>query len=145
MVVKYVAFVQSGAWSRMLEDAELLMVGARFGPKVRVDFAVHAKKDRKAADFPQKAEYFYDVFTEPASLDAGLSSQPRLEHLSIEPGRVQGSIDLTRQEFNHWVSSASLHQIAQKVVEPAPAPAATTGVEVAENNQIGRASCRERV
>jgi hypothetical protein len=94
------------AWERLLEDADVLIVGAHFGPGVRVDFAVHAGEDREASYFNQKAALFSDIFTEETVRQGGLSQapQPRLENLSVEPRRVQGSIVLSDKQFEGWLA-----------------------------------------
>ncbi len=124
-VANNVAFVRSHAsWTQLFEDAELLTVGARFGSKIRVDFAIQPRKGSEAADFSQKAEYFSQMFVEPAAAEDDIPSQasrPRLENFTVGPSRVQGSIALSEKQFNRWISAATLIQISH-----APARTATT-------------------
>ncbi len=93
------------AWEHLLEDADVLMVGAHFGPGVRVDFAVHAGEDRDASYFNHKAALFSNLFTEETVQQGGLSQtpQPRLVNLLVEPSRVQGSIMLSDKQFEGWL------------------------------------------
>ena len=55
---------------QLLEGAELLTVGARFGRKIRLDFAVEQKQGSKTADLSQKADNFSEGIL-PAHVDGG--------------------------------------------------------------------------
>ncbi len=113
-------------WAHLLEDADVLMVGAHFGPGVRVDFAFHAGQDREASYFNRKAALFSNMFIEETVQQSGLSqtAQPRLENLSVEPRGVQGSIILSDKQFGNWLA---LFGRAQAPAEPArPATIAET-------------------
>jgi len=89
----------SSPWARVFEGAEVVMVGVRFGPKVRVHFALHAKSDRGARYFEQKPASFAEVFV--AGGGDG-SRPPRLRDVEVGPDRVQGSIGLSRKQFDAW-------------------------------------------
>jgi hypothetical protein len=111
-----------GAWARLMEDTELLMVGARFGPKIRVDFAVSATSDRGKEYFTRKASLFTGVFSQ-SSLQAGTLSEsfePRLENLVVEDHRIQGSVALSRKQFDEWRDLQLAKNLAAR--EPAPQP-----------------------
>jgi hypothetical protein len=93
-------------WANLLEDADVLMVGAHFGSGVRVDFALHAGEDREASYFNRKAALFSNMFIEQNVQRGGLSPtpQPRMENLSVEPRRVHGSIVLSDKQFEDWLA-----------------------------------------
>lgn len=94
----YTIALSESPWGRLLEDSEVLVVGARFGSKVRVDFSLHARSDRGTDFFRQKAELFAEVFA--AESDASRSS--RIENLALYPQRVQGSIQLSSAQYEEW-------------------------------------------
>lgn len=103
---KNINFAQPrSAWARLQEGADVLMVGTRFGPKVRVDFSIHAGGNRGAAFFSEKAGFFTSAFAAETVPQASPSeAQRRLENLSIEPNRVHGSILLSETQFELWVA-----------------------------------------
>jgi hypothetical protein len=86
-------------WAGLVEDAEVLLVGARFGPKVRVDFLLHANGSRGAEFFKEKITSFEQVF---ASVLPGASQKRRSRDVSFEPGRVRGAIQLSQRQFEVW-------------------------------------------
>ena len=96
----------NSVWAHLLEDADVLMVGAHFGSGVRVDFAFRAGEDREAAFFSRKAALFGDMFTEETVRQGGLSptAQPRLENISIQSNRVEGSVVLSDKQFEGWLA-----------------------------------------
>jgi hypothetical protein len=112
-----------GAWASLMEDAELLMVGARFGPKVRVDFVVKAAKERGEAYFNQKAALFINVFAQSSLADETIAEThgPRLANLLVEEHRIQGSVALSRKRFDAWRDG----QIARNMASRQPAPPLT--------------------
>jgi hypothetical protein len=113
-----------GAWARLMEDTELLMVGARFGPKIRVDFVVTATTDRGEEYFTRKAALFTGVFTRNSSPEVTLaeSFEPRLENLLVDERRIQGSVALSRKQFDEWRDG----QLARNLAAREPAPPLTT-------------------
>jgi hypothetical protein len=90
--------------TRLVDGAEVLMVGARFGPKIRVDFSLHAGSNRETAFFTQKAASFAEVFAKEPSVtsDSSLQAPRPLGDLSFEPNRIYGSIELSDREFQEW-------------------------------------------
>lgn len=93
------------AWAHLQEGTDVLMLGTRFGPKVRVDFSIHAGSDKGAAFFNEKAGFFTSAFAAETGPQAGPSDAlRRLESLSIEPNQVQGSILLSEAEFDVWAA-----------------------------------------
>jgi hypothetical protein len=110
-------------WANLLEDADVLMVGACFGHRIRVDFSIHAKSHQETAFFTKKAAFFSDVFATGPAQQTGPARmvQPRLENLFVEPNRVQGSIQLSDKEFDAWIAEMGRIQAPR---EPAP-PAKT--------------------
>lgn len=98
-VLKNYSAEPPGAWGRLMEGAEVVMVGARFGSKVCIDFTVHAT-DRGTEFFKTKAAAFGEVFG--LSPQTG-APQPRgLSDVSFESNRVQGSIKLSWEQYEEW-------------------------------------------
>lgn len=96
---QYIAPQASNPWSRVLAGANVLIVGARFGAKIHVHFALHANQDRGAEFFEQKTASFAEVF---APEHTGSSRPPRLAGVERGPDRIQGSIQLSRKQFDAW-------------------------------------------
>jgi hypothetical protein len=107
VLTNYTVALSTSAWGRLLEDAEVLMVGARFGPRVRVDFSLHAGSDRGREFFRQKAELFAEVFAAGPPAQAGAFQSRGLNDLALESDQVQGSIELSSKQFEDWGSQAS--------------------------------------
>jgi len=96
---QYVAPQASNPWSRVLAGANVLIVGARFGAKIRVHFALHANENRGAEFFQQKTASFAEVF---APEHTGSSRPPRVAEVELGPDRVQGFIQLSKKQFDAW-------------------------------------------
>lgn len=97
----------SSPWTRFMEDAEVLMVGVRFGAKVRVDFLLHATVDHGTEFFEQKAVSFADVFAmDDSDLRPG-QSRRRLGNVTVDPDHVQASIQLSAQQFDEWADQTN--------------------------------------
>jgi hypothetical protein len=96
----------SSSWGRLLEGAEVLMVGARFGSKVRVEFLLHAP-DRGREFFEEKAALFAEVFAPALSRDSDVPQRRRTENVSFDSDRVQGSIQLSLEQFEDWSHQTS--------------------------------------
>ena len=111
------------AWARLMEDAELLMVGARFGPKVRVDFLVSASSESGEGYFDRKAALFTDVFAQNSAEEGTVSVPPvpRLANLLVDEHRIQASVALSRKQFDAWRDG----QIARTLAARPPAPPLT--------------------
>jgi hypothetical protein len=93
-----------GAWAQLQQDADVLMVGARFGARIRVDFSIHAKAERGAEFFTRKAAFFTDALAfapGPESTPPEAAPQ-RLQNYSLESNRVQGSVELSTRQFQAW-------------------------------------------
>ena len=86
-------------WAGFFDGAEVLMVGVKFGSKIRVHFALHAKEDRGRKFFEQKTNSFAEVF---ASERTGYARSPRVRNVEVGPDRVQGSVQLSRRGFDAW-------------------------------------------
>jgi hypothetical protein len=108
-VLKNYSALSTGAWGRLLEDTDVLLVGARFGPRVRIDFSLHAGRDRGSAFFRQKGMLFADVFTAEPSLHNDAPRPCRLDNLSLDPDRVQGSVELSSKQYEDWGYQATAH------------------------------------
>jgi hypothetical protein len=85
-------------WAGLVEESEVLMIGTRFGPKIRVDVRLHASRGKGREFFMRKGAFFEQMF---ASVLGG-GSQKRRAKVSIEPDRVDGSIELSREQFQTW-------------------------------------------
>jgi len=107
-------------WAHLLEDADMLLVGAHFGSTIRVDFSVHAGSDREASYFNRKAALFSNMFTEESVQQGELSPrpQPKLENLSVESNRVQGSVVLSDKQFGDWIEHLGRVQAPQEPKRP---------------------------
>ena len=93
-------------WAPLFENAEMLMVGVRFGPQVRVDFSVHAARERGLSFFTQKATSFPEIFADEAY-------HPRLRNVVYETNRVQGSIQMPSKQFDIWSEQANHPRASQ--------------------------------
>lgn len=93
-----------GAWSQLLDGADLVILGTHFGTKIRMDVLVNDSRGRGAAYFAEKAGYFAAVFNIEASHRGDLSAreQPELRDLLVEDDRMQGSIVLSQKQFYAW-------------------------------------------
>jgi len=96
---QYKAPLPSSPWAKFFEGANVMIVGAHFGPKIHLHFSLHASEDRGAEFFAQKSRFFAEVF---APERTGGSRTPRLHELEIAPDRVQGSIELSSKQFDAW-------------------------------------------
>jgi len=93
-------YVHTGSrWAGLVDDAGLLLVGARFGPKVRVDFLLHAGGSRGQDFFRRKAASFMQVFADvlPRSRE-----ERGMTNVSLEADSVRGSIEMSKQQFELW-------------------------------------------
>jgi hypothetical protein len=104
MSLKHAALRQSSApWTDllgkdMLEGADELTLGIRYGSTARVDFVVRKADDRKTSNRTNSA----DGVDRPRSFEAGSlqRQRPRLENLSIEQNLIQGSIVLPGKQLD---------------------------------------------
>lgn len=86
-------------WFGLLDQAEMLLIGARFGPKIRVDFLVRASQSRGSEFFQQKLTSFHKIF---AGVLPERSFQPQIAKGQCDPDRVRGSIELSKKQFEIW-------------------------------------------
>ncbi len=103
--VPTISFAQPrSAWAQLQEGADVLMVAARFGTKIRVDFLLNASPELGPAFFDQKAALFLSAFAHELPHEAASPNAPeaRLQSLSVESNRVQGSIELSDKQFELW-------------------------------------------
>jgi hypothetical protein len=96
---EYKAPLPKSPWGRFFDGAEVMIVGVRFGPKVRVHFSLHASADHDLKFFEQKTASFAEVF---APERTGASRPVRVAHVDIKPDHVQGSIELSKTQFETW-------------------------------------------
>lgn len=119
---KNVSFRQpKSAWAQLQQDADVMMIAARFGPKIRIDFSIHADSSRGREFFARKAEFFTSALgTRPGDNATAANSKRRLANFSLESNRVQGSVEMSSRQFDVWCEHLYL---AQNNL----APAASTG------------------
>ncbi len=93
-------------WSRLLEDADVVLVGAHFGSRIRVDFSVNAGRDRETAYFERKAVLLKGLFTPETVQLEDLPQQPQaqLESLLVAHGAMQGSVVFSDKQFLDWIA-----------------------------------------
>jgi hypothetical protein len=119
---KRIMFARSyTAWALVQENTDVLMVGARFGSKIRVDFSIHTRTEQGEEFFRQKAAFFTNAFeTAPSQPVAPpRESRHRLHNYSLEANRVQGSIELSNTQFEDWC--LQLGRIRSPLPSPRPA------------------------
>ena len=96
---EYTATQPATPWGRFFEGADMLMVAARFGSKIRVHFALHADENRGRGFFEQKTSSFAEVF----STDRTRRSRPlRVGDVEVRRDWVQGYLQLSRKQFDAW-------------------------------------------
>jgi hypothetical protein len=85
-------------WTHILDGADELTVGIHYGSTARVDFAAHTNKEQQPSEVAA-------LFAQPQVVRAGLSKTPRLrlEGLTVERNRVQGSVVLPGKQFDAWL------------------------------------------
>lgn len=109
------------AWAQLQQDADVMTVAARFGPKIRIDFSIHADEGRGRDFFARKAEFFTSALgTGPVQDSTAANSMRRLANFSLEPNRVQGSVEMSSRQFEVWCDHLYLAQSSL-------APVASTG------------------
>lgn len=99
------AFTQpNSVLTRLLDGAEVLMIGARFSARIRVDFLLHGRNHHQSEFLTEKSASFADVFAKEPLLLAALpqQEQDRLGDLSMGRESVQGSVQLSQKEFEQW-------------------------------------------
>jgi hypothetical protein len=96
---EYMAPQPKNPWGRFFEGAEVMIVGVRFGSKVRVHFSLHASADHGTQFFEQKTASFADVF---APERTGAARPARVGDVEVAADRVQGSIELSKKQFDAW-------------------------------------------
>ncbi len=127
IAARNMSFAKShSAWARLMEDSELLMVGARFGPKIRVDLLLTAASNRRDDYFNEKTALFIDVFAQNSSTEGSISQsfEPRVSNLQISGDQIHGSVVLPRKRFDDWREEQRARNVASR--EPRP-PAAIQG------------------
>jgi hypothetical protein len=109
--LKHAALGQSAApliellGTDMLNGADELMLGIRYGPKSRIDFVVLKSDDRETSGSANTRE----GVAQRHLFEAGSfeKRRPRLENLSIEQNLIQGSIVLTGKQLDACLMLAS--------------------------------------
>ena len=96
---QYIAPQASNPWSRVLAGANVLIVGVRFGGKIRIHFALHGNESQGPEFFSRKTTSFAEVF---APEHTGSARPPRVAGVELGPDRVQGFVQLSRKQFDAW-------------------------------------------
>jgi hypothetical protein len=105
MRAHHILFAQPhSAWAELQRDADVLMVAVHFGAKTRIDFSVDADAGKDTDFFTRKAAFFTDALKigphpEPTP---PIDAQRRLANFAVESSRVQGSVELSAQQFEAW-------------------------------------------
>ena len=110
MAARNILFGQEDSpWADLQRDTDVLMVAARFGSKVRIDFSIDTDARRGADFFTRKAEFFHDALksSPPSKTTSPETGKRRWANLLLEPNRVQGSVELSSEQFEAWRQSAS--------------------------------------
>lgn len=102
-------------WPHFFDNVDELTLGIHYGSSIRIDFAMHEPCNPCASwiqNLPAQPH------TEQVALAAGL--QVRIQKLSMEQGRIRGSIRIAGNQFESWmtdVESRALHgrELASKV------------------------------
>ena len=107
-------------------------MGIHYGATARVDFAAHTNKEQQPSDVAT-------LFAQPQVVRAGLSKTPRLrlEGLTAERNRVQGSVVLPGKQFDAWLED--IYRIRAVIATP-DAPALSDGAK--ESKTLGRTGKR---
>jgi hypothetical protein len=102
-------------WTHVLDGADELTVGIHYGSTDRIDFAVHAISTKTASSLAGLA-------TAPRviSVDLATSMRFRLQTLSVEQGRVRGSLLVPGEQFDRWI--ASVYTRRASAPDPHPQP-----------------------
>ncbi len=104
------AFAQPhSAWAELQEGTDLLMVGVRFGSKIRIDFSLHARADGNAENFARKAAFFTDaIIAGPDGTPVSpAESERQVAKFMVGANHVQGSVELSKQKFEAWCEQFS--------------------------------------
>ena len=112
-----VTFMQPrSAWAQLQQDADVLMVAARFGPRIRIDFSIHADAARGREYFARKAGFFASALGTRSGADSATPDtlERRLTNYSLEANRVQGSVEMSTQQFEAWCDHIYLAQVASR-------------------------------
>ena len=99
------------AWAQLQRDADILMVGARFGHKIRVDFSIHADADHGSDFFVRKAEVFTDALGQPGTKPAK-PMERRLRDFAMESNRVKGSVEMSARQFEAWCEQLYVERVS---------------------------------
>lgn len=117
------AFTQPNSLlTRLLDGAEVLMIGARFGARIRVDFSLHGRTDHQSEFLTKRSASFADVFAKDPLLLSGSArrSQGGLGNLSMDPDSVQGSVELSQKEFELWNKQGGFARSSQGLAMRTP-------------------------
>ncbi|MGA8090012.1 MAG: hypothetical protein WCA10_22260 [Terracidiphilus sp.] len=108
--------------ARLIDGAEVLMIGARFDARIRVDFSLHGHNDHQSEFLTGKAASFAEVFAKepPLRSDSPQQKQCGLENLSFGTDRIQGSVELSDKEFERWNEQGGFAQRLQGTAMRAP-------------------------
>ena len=102
-------------WTHILDGADELTVGIHYASPDRIDFAVHAVSDRYASSLA-------GLLGEPriVRVDLPASMRLRLQNLSVENSRVQGSLLVPGKQFDIWLASFNAQRSSDSNPQPRP-------------------------
>src|SRR5215813_6178756 len=85
-------------WTHILDGANELTISIHYDSRARLDFAIHTDSD-------QQSSHVMDLVAQPRLLQVSspLELVPRLENISVEHGRVQGSMSVPGKQFDAWL------------------------------------------
>jgi hypothetical protein len=92
------------AWAELQQDADLLMIGVRFGSKTRIDFSIDAQGNHEPEFFARKAAFFTDALLAGPHPEAVTAErgQRRPKRFSVRENHANGSVTLSNRQFDEW-------------------------------------------
>jgi hypothetical protein len=100
VLARHLALGPLSEWAQALDETGELTIGIHYGPTVRVDFAIQTARNALVSSIEEWQ-------ARPTLLQVGAkqSLRPRIEKLTIGPGRIEGSMSAERRKFDSWMES----------------------------------------
>lgn len=98
-------FAEPGSlWAELQQDADLVAIAAHFGSKIRVDFSIHAEAAQRPEFSARKSRFFTEALAGKSNRELGSSNTAhhRLGKFSLDSKHVEGSLELSSNEFESW-------------------------------------------
>jgi hypothetical protein len=102
-------------WTHVLDGADELTVGIHYGSTDRIDFAVHTMSTQSTSPLAGLATAPRVIF-----VDMSTSRRLRLQTLSVEQGRVRGSLLVPGEQFDRWLASVYTRRSSASDRHPQP-------------------------